>query len=309
MRKERRLMERKVRDSPLTDSFVCSQSLWRRARAHTHTHTHTHIYKSTSSAFSTTPAVAQCPQAFTYFVLCTETETSPLNRSQTCCLSTTRVHTEGIPNCFSPRQPYFWATLDHRPLFLSLFTVPPEPFQRTLGWDPRHHWPTMHPRFKHCIHCDHSVQQESPFHPKPYMNYISELTTTDKILFKCSPHVVLSQHDHKEHSQYSETWGRSNYSVALLNFSKSAEVNRKNEGVEAFVKMLTPVPILGEPADICSFASANTTDIIIIILTIIMPSSPPTRCCVSCLPRGVVSRSFLAHSGGKIKMPQERVKE
>lgn len=53
-----------------------------------------------------------------------------------------------------------------------------------------------------------------------------------------------------------------------------AEVNKKGEGVDVFGKMLTPVPILGEPDDICSSTSANRTDIIIAI--IIRNPHPPT---------------------------------
>lgn len=46
----------------------------------------------------------------------------------------------------------------------------------------------------------------------------------------------------------------------------------KKQGVEVFGKMLTPVPILGEPADIHSFASANRPDIITVIIIIISPN-------------------------------------
>lgn len=44
----------------------------------------------------------------------------------------------------------------------------------------------------------------------------------------------------------------------------------EKKGVEVFAKTLTPVSILGEPADIRSFASANRTDIIPITTAIII---------------------------------------
>lgn len=85
---ERKEIDRKKGQGLPADGQLCTQP----ATVKTNTHARAHAHKSTTSLFSTTPAVAEFPQAFTQSVLCASHHLA--NWTQSCCCRRPLVHNQ-----------------------------------------------------------------------------------------------------------------------------------------------------------------------------------------------------------------------